>query len=374
MPTRRPTSPTAEHVDPECETRTPVKVRVQSAYDFCQKRGIKGQTEAIFRENGVTHATGWRLVHASNSRRLHDDPTKEETRGRKSVVTPKHIREMEKILEEEGIEARALTWAQLGYEVGLECHGDTVKRAMGTMDYHKCIACQRGWVNQKTAQKRVDWSTFMLERYPEPEDWYRVRFSDECHFGWGDQQKLRIIRKPGQRYCYDCIQERDEPSAKDRKRFHCWCAVGHDFKSKLTLYNVAGNTNGKMSQRVYIDQILEPVVKPWILAGHNFALEEDGDSGHGPGKGNIVRTWKEKNHLEYYFNCPSSPDLSPIENCWLPPKQHLQKFPHWEDAMTKELIFEGWEKFSQHYINERVDTMPARLQAVIDGEGKMTGY
>ena len=29
---------------------------------------------------------------------------------------------------------------------------------------------------------------------------------------------------------------------------------------------------------------------------------------------------------------------------------------------------------SQRYINEKVDEMPDRLRAVIDGDGKMTGY
>jgi hypothetical protein len=225
MPEKRPSTPTLERVPPECEIHTPVKIRVQAQYDFCKSRGIKGQNEAILRENGVTRSTGYRMVHESNPRnprRMHNDPTKEETRGRKSVVTPKHIQEMERILENEGIKGLALTWAQLGYEVGLECRGRIIERAMGTMDYHKCIACQRGWVNPKTAKNRVNFSTVMLERYPLPVDWYRVRFSNECHYGWGDQQKLRIIRKPGQRYCYSCIQQRDEPAEKDRKRYHSW--------------------------------------------------------------------------------------------------------------------------------------------------------
>ena len=51
---------------------------------------------------------------------------------------------MERILETEGIEARALTWEQLDYEVGLDCSGRTVQRAMGTMDYHKCVSCRKG--------------------------------------------------------------------------------------------------------------------------------------------------------------------------------------------------------------------------------------
>jgi hypothetical protein len=81
------------------------------------------------------------------------------------------------------------------------------------------------------------------------------------------------------RYCQDCIQEADEPAEKDKKRFHCWAAIGYNFKSDIYFYNVPGNTNGKMSQQVYISQILEPIVKPWIDRGDKFVLEEDGDSG-----------------------------------------------------------------------------------------------
>jgi hypothetical protein len=48
-----------------------------------------------------------------------------------------------------------------------------------------------------------------------------------------------------------------------------------------------------MTQKDYISQILEPIAKPWVESKQRFILEEDGDSGHGPGKSNIVRTWKQ---------------------------------------------------------------------------------
>ena len=87
-----------------------------------------------------------------------------------------------------------------------------------------------------------------------------------------------------------------------------------------------------------------------------------------------MRKWKEPNGLETYFNCHNSPDLAPIENCWQPVKQTLRKFPYWDDATTKELIYKGWTLVTQKFINEKVATMPEKLQAVKDGEGKMTGY
>jgi hypothetical protein len=215
----------------------------------------------------------------------------------------------------------------------------------------------------------------MLERYPKPEDWYTIRFSDEVHWGIGPQGKLYIIRKPGERYCSDCIQEQDNrDTEKDQKRLHSWAAVGWEFKSPLYFYNIASNQNGKMTQDAYINQILNPIVLPWLKRGDNFILEEDNDSGHGPGRSNPVRTWKNTYGLQTYFNCHDSPDLSVIENCWQPPKQYLKKFPHFDEQDTRELALEGWDLIQQQFINDRVRSMPERLQAVIDMEGRMTGY
>ena len=192
------------------------------------------------------------------------------------MIGPKKIWKMEQILETEGIEARAYTWEQLEFEVGLECSGRTAQRAMGTMDYHKCIACTRGWVNEKTARDRMNWATVMPEKCPQPENWHRVRFSGEVHFGYGTQGKHRIIRKAGMRYGQDCIEQVHELTGKDKKRYHCCAAVGHSFRSDIHFCEVPGNTNGKMSQQVYINKILEPIVKPWLQAHQDFVSEEDG--------------------------------------------------------------------------------------------------
>ncbi len=110
------------------------------------------------------------------------------------------------------------------------------------------------------------------------------------HFGYGPQDKLNIIRKPGIRYCSDCTQEHNKLTEQDKKRYHCWEAVEHNFKSEIYFYEVPSNTKGKISQQVYIDQILAPIVEPWIQAYQDFVLEEDQDLGHLPEKSNIVCT------------------------------------------------------------------------------------
>ena len=114
------------------------------------------------------------MLKPESSARRFDTPVEHNPLYRPRVITPKKLREMEQILENEGIEARGLTWQQLGTEVGLDVSRRTVKRALGTMAYHKCIACKKGWVNRQTAEKRVEHARIMLKRYPRPKYWHHV--------------------------------------------------------------------------------------------------------------------------------------------------------------------------------------------------------
>ena len=298
---------------------------------------------------GVSPRQGYAILGQKaqeEDRRLHNNPSKLETRGRKPLLTPKQINQADSFLRDAGWDARVLTWAQLASELEFDVSGDTMKRAMGSLDYHKCIACSKGWVSAQSAQKRREFAETMLVLKPTPADWLDVRFSDEVHWRVGPQGKMRIIRRPGERYCGDCIQEQlNRDDEKEWEAAHSWAAIGYEFKSELSFYNVPGNRNGKLMLRVYREEILELLVRPWLDRGDRFILEEDNDSGHGGGSSNnIVARWKQKHGLDYYFNCASSPDLSPIENCWQPPKQYLKKYPHWDEFETRELAYEGWQK------------------------------
>jgi hypothetical protein len=363
---------------------TPEKARLRAAYRERKQYNFTGtnhSNNSLFRRLGIAKSSAYRILASESlnpsDRTFHNDPAVKETRGRPKLITDQDLSRMEAILESCDVQGRSMTWETLGYEAGLDVSVDTIRRAMGTLNYHKCIACQKGWVSDKLGQLRKEWAATMLERYPTLEHWKRVRFSDEVHFCLGPQGRLMIIRRPGERYCQNCIQSEPKQQDTDKKRIHAWGAIGYNFKSPLVFYNIPSNSNGKMTQQAYIDQILEPVVKPWIDAGHDFVLEEDGDSGHGPprAKGNIVVDWKEKHGLKHYFNCPGSPDMAPIEDAWQPSKQYVRHYGHWEPDETRTLAQEGWDGITQEWINRRILSMPARLEALKNSErGELIGY
>lgn len=102
---------------------------------------------------------------------------------------------MERILEEEGFNPRALTQERSGYEAGLDVCDKTIKRPMGTMDYHKCLACRKESFTEKTKAERVEICEIWKERSPKKEDRYSIRFSDKCRYGSGLHTRRRSSRQ-----------------------------------------------------------------------------------------------------------------------------------------------------------------------------------
>ena len=107
---------------------------------------------------------------------------------------------------------------------------------------------------------------------------------------------------------------------------------------------------------------MEPYVGRWLEEGHQFVLEEDNDSGHGPKQmWNPVRLWKEAHGLRHFFSCCKSPDLSPIENCRSVPEEHTKRFGLWDEEGLRTIVQEGLDQLSQETINRWVESMPRRL-------------
>ena len=128
---------------PEREWHTPQTARIKTLRDDASLSFGK-----IAQTISIPKSTVWDKYQTSTasqtSRRLGHHPNREESRGRPPKVTQKDIWNMEKILESDRIETRKMTWEQLGFEAELDVCGKTIKRAMGTLDYYKCIACRKG--------------------------------------------------------------------------------------------------------------------------------------------------------------------------------------------------------------------------------------
>jgi hypothetical protein len=85
---------------------TPTKSRVRGAIEYMEARGIPHSKEDVFRYNGVSHRQGWAMIsEGSVDRRHHNDPDVKERRGRPYIISNTQLKEMDRLIKEEGFEA-----------------------------------------------------------------------------------------------------------------------------------------------------------------------------------------------------------------------------------------------------------------------------
>src|ERR1700709_483722 len=122
---------------------TPIKARIAGAIEYMEAKGLQPNKSVIFQFFNVSHRSGYRILEEDSSctlnTRVYYNP-----RHHPRAITEKQIQKMENILESRQFADKALTWEQLATEAGCHANMQAVKHIMGTMDYHKCIACRKG--------------------------------------------------------------------------------------------------------------------------------------------------------------------------------------------------------------------------------------
>lgn len=376
-----PQTPAPKHAP---QPDTVKRAKIQGAYEYLKSKGIPYDPREIFDHFGVKQRSGYNYIAEGAPARMRGHRTDViETRGKSTKMTGAQVREVDHFLEEVDIkqETQRLPWQGVAWSLDLHVHPETLRRTMKeALSWGKYDASVQEELPQRTQDDRVRWCRKNQKIHPNIKEWKRVRWSDEFHAGFGPEGQLKIFRKKGtaMRGRYDNLQHTPKPTERQASsKVHCWAAIGWDFKTELIFYE-PGNSNGAISHKVYVDQILEKEVRKWVERGDDFVLEQDGAGGHGGGPkarwNNPVKVWFEKMGVKTFFNCHDSPDLAPIENCWQAPKDFCRKVPHWDVESLKEILREGWKQVSQEFINGLVESMPQRLEDCIASGGKRTAY
>ena len=257
-----------------------------------------------------------------------------------------------------------MTAAELKRHFDLDVSKSTICRALKATGLISAFETKKPFLNSEARTKRLKWAK--EHEHWDVSRWRRVFFTDESPFALRFQGRQRIWRSPNEKYHPECVKG----IIKHDGKINVW--AGFSYNGVGAFHRV----EGIMVKEQYLS-IVDKVGLPSALAllGNRCIWLQDNDPKH---TSNIVKEFfAEQRELGicYLLDWPSwSPDLNPIENLW----HHVDVIAKARTCNNKEDLFreleKAWESISVDYLRKLVDSMPARIQAVIKAKGGNTKY
>lgn len=195
--------------------------------------------------------------------------------------------------------------------------------------------------------------------------WKRIVWSDESKFElFGHKSRRRVWRRPGTAFEERHTVKTVKFGGGSVMVWGCfsWHGIGN-----LVL------VSGKMNADLYIDiineNLEESVVKMELEDG--FVFQQDNDPKHTAKKS---KRFFNHSGIELLEWPPQSPDLNPIEHLWAVLDGNVPAERRSKTATFFNVLEEVWTNIDEDVLKTLVESMPRRLQAVIQAKGGHTKY
>jgi len=260
----------------------------------------------------------------------------------------------------------SITGNEIKKNLGLEHVSErTIRRRIRTdSEFASYWKTKKPFISKKNRIKRLKFARDHLKW--REEDWHKVLWSDESPFVLIFNRKTRVWRLHNERYkVHSTIA-----TVKHDKKINVWgcfCASGVG-----KLYRVEGILLKEQYNKILNNEMLPSAKK---LFRRNFKktwiFQEDNDPKH---TAKLNKEWIEKKGIRR-LNWPAqSPDLNPIENLWSILDQRCKNRKPANEEELFDRLKEEWESLPIDMLQNLAESMPRRLQAVIDAKGFATKY
>jgi len=186
----------------------------------------------------------------------------------------------------------------------------------------------------------------------------------------GRHRKVYVTRRVGEELEDTCIVE----EIRRKRGWMFWGCFAGNQKGPCVFWEKEW---GSINSQSYCERIV-PLVHGWLRMNPALVFMQDGAPGH-----SAAATLEDllERGIQPIFWPAYSPDLNPIETVWNKMKDYIAaQYPDLEagrqysyDAL-RDIVQEAWDSISIELLNELIDSMPARCQAVIDANGGYTKY
>ena len=253
----------------------------------------------------------------------------------------------------------------------------TLRRRLQKEHIRKWRARGCAKLTQKAANERLRWA--MEYKVFTAEDWSYIVFTDEVSVEKGDNvTDIWVFRRLGERD--RCLSEQIKPRVRNTVSLMLWGCFAGCFRGPLI------PLHDTQTAQTYI-QLLQEHLVPFIMETlpengiFDAIFQQDNAPIH---TAHSTRQYLQQQGFVVMKFPPNSPDMNPIEHIWAVLKKELhRRFPDTSNLpggpeAVKRVLAERlamvWTDIGPDTMNVLIDSMPRRVQALIDAKGWYTKY
>ena len=243
----------------------------------------------------------------------------------------------------------------------------TVRRRLRVdLEYRRHVARKTPLITARQQRNRLAYAKEKIRW--RKKKWRDVLFTDEATFTVTGNRSYYVRRRPGSdpydpKFTRQCVKQPD--------RLMVWGAIGYHAPGPLIILP-RNLTMNKERYRALLQRNLNECFRKCRIARRNGILQQDGATCH---TAKIVGQYLDNKNIAYIKPWPgNSPDLNPIEHVWAEMKRLLRDRDTSSIPKLEAQLQDIWKNLDRDYLKRLIDSVPDRLQEVIDRKGKATRY
>ena len=283
--------------------------------------------------------------------------------GRPRALSERNVRSLVRITRKNRRGTLASFTAELNHALPMQVSVDTVRRALHEMGYHARAGKRKPLVTERNRKKRLLFANLGKAWSYE---WSEIIFSDESRFVlFANDSHKWVWRQAHEKYDVSCLV----PTVAHSPGVMVWGCFTRERVGPLI------RIENSITGEVYLN-ILEEHLLPFIESLDASTIWIFQDDNARPHRTAAVDQYKENNDILSLPWPPQSPDLNPIEHLWDELERRVRKRENLPKNLDElfAVLAEEWYSLEGETLANLVDSMPRRIQAVIDARGNPTPY
>lgn len=283
--------------------------------------------------------------------------------GRPRKLNEVQIRSIVRNVKKNPVESAVKISKEISESSGTTVSASTIRRALHANGIHGRVPRRKPLISKTNQKRRLDFANKYKNK--DISFWNNIIFSDESKFEiFGKRKPAKIWRTKNSEFAEQNLVSTVKHGGGSVMVWGCMAAGG---VGNLVFIETTMN---KMEYLNILKENLKPSVEKLRL-DRGWIFQQDNDPKH---TSKIVKEWLLYHTPKQLDHPPQSPDLNPIEHLWEHLDREIRKKEIRSKDSLKSAILEEWQKISREVTENLVNSMPRRLQAVIQANGKQTKY